>query len=214
MDVNDTCFSAGPNLCWYALRTRSNHEKLAAAFLEAKGFEHFLPLYRVPKRLSDRLMERSIPLFPGYLFCRFDGRYRGPVLSASGVVSIISFGGKPAKIEETEIAAIQKALGSGQNVEPYPYLQEGQQIRIENGPLRGMKGILVKKRCWRIVISVQLLHRSIAVEIDPDSIAPIHTCDAITTGKPSAAPAPVWTASDRSSQVTESSLLAAVESYS
>jgi transcriptional antiterminator NusG len=174
----DACMSAGSNLCWYALRTRSNHEKIAAAFLEDRGFEQFLPLCRAPKRWSDRTMDSSVPLFPGYLFCRFDGRYRTPILGALGVVSIVAFGDKLAQIDDGEIEAIRKAFGSGQNMEPYPYLHEGQQIRVEKGPLRGLEGILVKKRSWRIVISVQLLRRSVAVEIDPDSIAPMGTYDA------------------------------------
>jgi len=173
----DACLPAGTNLAWHALRTRSNYEKIASAFLEDRGIEQFLPLWQPSKRWSDRVVENRLPLFPGYLFCRFDARYRTPVLAALGVVSIVAFGGKPAKIDDAEIEAIRRALGSGQNVEPYPYLREGQQVRIERGPLEGMEGILVKKRSWRIVISVELLRRSVAVEIDPGSIAPIGRYD-------------------------------------
>ncbi len=174
---SDTCMSADSNLSWYALRTRSNYEKIAAAVLEARGFEQFLPLYWAPKRRSDQVMKSKIPLFPGYLFCRFDGRYRTPILGAVGVVAIVAFGRKPAQIDDMEIEAIRKALGSGQNMEPYPYLHEGQKIRIEKGPLRSLEGILVKKRGWRIVIAVELLRRAVAVEIDPDVIAPIACYD-------------------------------------
>lgn len=173
----DACVPASSNLSWYALRTRSNYEKIAATILEAKGFEQFLPLYQAPKRRTDRLIEGGIPLFPGYLFCRFDRRYRTPVLCALGIVSIVAFGGKPAQISDVEIEAIRRALGSGQNAEPHPYFHEGQRIRIEKGPLRSLEGILVKKNGWRIVISVELLRRSVAVEIDPDSIAPIGPYD-------------------------------------
>jgi len=98
-------------------------------------------------------------------------------LGALGIVSIVAFGGKPAPIADKEIEAIRKALGSGQNLEPYPYLHEGQKIRTEKGPLRGLEGILIKKRSWRIVISVQMLHRAVAVEIDPDSISPVESYD-------------------------------------
>lgn len=173
----DACLSAGSSHSWYALRTRSNYEKIAAGFLEAKGFEHFLPLCRTQKHRLKQVIESSTPLFPGYLFCRFDPRYRTPVLGVLGVVSIVGFGGRPAQINDTEIEAIRKALGCGQIMEPYPYLHEGQQIRIEKGPLRGLEGILVKKRTWRIVISVEMLRRAVAVEIDPDSIAPIEPYD-------------------------------------
>ncbi|HEX3742095.1 MAG TPA: transcription termination/antitermination NusG family protein [Terriglobales bacterium] len=169
----DACLSVGSSHSWYALRTRSNYEKIAAGFLEAKGFEHFLPLCRAQKHREKQVIASSTALFPGYLFCRFDPRYRTPILSVLGVVSIVSFGGRPAQINDTEIEAVRKALDCGQNMEPYPYLHEGQQIRIEKGPLRGLEGILVKKRTWRIVISVEMLRRAVAVEIDPDSITPI-----------------------------------------
>jgi transcriptional antiterminator NusG len=165
--------SSDTGLCWYALRTRSNYEKIASSLLGARGFEQFLPLYRSPKRVSGRTVDNSVPLFPGYLFCRFDGRYRSPILGTLGVASIVAFGGKPAQIDDVEIEAIRKALGSGQNIEPHPYLHEGQKIRVEKGPLRGLEGILVKKLNWRIVISVQLLLRAVAVEIDPDNIIPL-----------------------------------------
>jgi len=161
------------NLAWYALRTRSNYEKVAAAFLAGRGLEQFLPLYRTRKRWSDRVVENSIPLFPGYLFCRFDQRFRAPILGSLGVVSIVAFGGTPAPIADAEIEAIRTALGSGRLMEPHPYLHEGQQIRIEKGPLRGLEGILVKKRTWRIVITVQLLRRAVAVEIGPDCVTPV-----------------------------------------
>jgi hypothetical protein len=90
----------------------------------------------------------------------------------------VAFGGKPARIDDMEIEAIRRALGSGQNMEPYPYLHEGQRIRVEKGPLQGLEGILIKKRSWRIVISVQMLMRAVAVEIDPDSVTPIDRCEA------------------------------------
>jgi transcriptional antiterminator NusG len=94
----------------------------------------------------------------------------------------VAFGGKPAPIDDAEIESLRRALGSGQEMEPYPYLHEGQKIRIEKGPLRGLEGILVKKEGWQIVISVQLLRRAVAVEIDPASIAPIERYDTRLTG--------------------------------
>jgi transcription termination/antitermination protein NusG len=174
---SDASTSLGSSFSWYALRTRSNCEKIAAASLGARCFEQFLPLYHIPKRSLDRATENSIPLFPGYLFCRFDPSCRARILGAVGVVAIVAFGGKPAPIDDSEIEGIRRALGSGQEMEPYPYLHEGQQIRIEKGPLRGLEGILIKKEGWQIVISVQLLRRAVAVEIDPDIIAPIERHD-------------------------------------
>lgn len=85
----------------------------------------------------------------------------------------MAFAGKPAPIADAEIEAIRAALGSGQKTELYPYLREGQKIRVEKGPLRGLEGVLIKRRDWRIVISIHLLRRSVAVEIDPDCVTQI-----------------------------------------
>ncbi len=182
----NACASIDSPFAWYALRTKSNHEKLAAMFLQAHSFETFLPLYRAPRRRQDGGTETTLPLFSGYLFCRFDARYRSPVLGALGVVAIVAFGSKPARIDDMEIEAIRKALGSGQQMEPHPYLHEGQKVRIQRGPLQGLEGILVKKRTWRMVISVEMLRRAVSVEIDPDSIAPTERCDARTHAAPRA----------------------------
>ncbi|MGB8509275.1 MAG: UpxY family transcription antiterminator [Pyrinomonadaceae bacterium] len=169
----ETGLSPPPQHSWYAVRTRSNYEKITANLLEAKGFEQYLPLYQVRKLWSDRVMESSLPLFPGYVFCKFDARCRTPILSTHGVVSIVSFAGQPALIADEEIKAVQAVLRSERLTEPCPYLCEGQLIRINRGPLAGLEGILVKKRNWRIVISIQILRRSVSVEVDPDSITPI-----------------------------------------
>lgn len=169
----ETSLSPCADHAWYALRTRSNQEKIAAASLEAQAFQQYLPLYRKRTLWSDRVIETSVALFPGYVFCRFDRTYRVSILNTLGVVSIVSFAGRLASIADNEIEAIQDALGSGQAAEPYPYLCEGQEIRVEKGPLRGLEGILVKKGTWRIVVSLHMLRRSIAVEIDPGSVTPI-----------------------------------------
>lgn len=164
---------ASSNFGWYALRTRSNCEKIAALFLQAKGYEHFLPTYLARRRKLERVVETVLPLFPGYLFCRFDASYRTPILSAVGVVSIVNFCGKFAQIDNAEIEAVRRVLGSGNTVEPYAYLREGQRIRIQRGAMQGLEGIIIKKRTWRIVISVNLLQRSVSVEIDPESVATV-----------------------------------------
>jgi len=164
-----------PQPPWYAIRTRSNYEKLAAKNLQAKGFEQYLPLQRARKVWSDRVIETSIPLFAGYVFCKFDVGSRSPILSTPGVASIVSVAGKPAIIPSSEIEAIQTVLGSGRKTETCPYLCEGQMIQVNRGPLRGLRGILIKKLKCRLVISVLLLHRSLAVEIDLDCITPINT---------------------------------------
>lgn len=156
---------------WYAVRTRSNHERVAAAVLAGKGYERYLPTYRVRRRWSDRVVVTELPIFPGYVFCRFDAKQRLPILTTPGVVSVIGFGAEPSPITESEIEAIQTVLESGLNAEPCPFLKEGQRIRVKQGALEGLEGILLKKKSeWRMVISVTMLQRSLAVEIDREWI--------------------------------------------
>jgi transcription antitermination factor NusG len=154
---------------WYALQTRSRHEKKTATILTNKGYAPYLPTYRSRRRWSDRVVEAESILFPGYLFCRFDARRRFPIETTPGVVSVISFGVEPVAIADEEIQAIENILASGLLAEPYPFLREGQPVRITRGALEGLSGLLVKiKNHWRLVVSVSLLQRSVAVEIDRD----------------------------------------------
>lgn len=160
-----------PSFPWYAIRTRSNHENTAATALEAKGYEVYLPTLRTRRRWSDRVVESDKPLFPGYVFSRFDRLQRLPVMTTPGVVSIIAFGSEPIPVPEREIHAIQTIARSGLPTEACSHLAEGQVIRIAYGSLQGLSGILMKSKSkWRLVVSVTLLHRSIAVEIDRDWI--------------------------------------------
>ena len=161
-------------LPWFGIRTRPNHEKVTAAILENKDFEPYLPTYRTRRKWSDRTVESDQPLFPGYVFCRFDPLKRLPILTTPGVVSIVGCGNKPAPISDEEIEAIQSVLDLGLSAEPYPFLREGQRVRVTRGSLEGLEGILVKKKSeCRIVVSVSLLQRSISVEIDRDWITTI-----------------------------------------
>jgi len=157
---------------WHALVVRPQHEKAAARLLAASGLEEFLPLYRSRRRWSDRVKEIDLPLFAGYLFCRFRPEERLRVLLIPGVSGIVGFGGRPAPVEEGEIAAIRRMTACGSRLEPWPYLKAGQRVRIERGPLRGLEGVLERgKDYWRVVVSVELLQRSVAVEIDRDAVA-------------------------------------------
>ncbi|MGD1070157.1 MAG: UpxY family transcription antiterminator [Bryobacteraceae bacterium] len=153
---------------WYGIRTRSNRERIAATVLKDRGFEPFLPVYRVRRRWSDRVVTTELPLFPGYVFCRFDHQLRLPVISAPGVVSIVAFGDRPAVLPDEEIEAVRAIVDSGAAAEPAPFLREGQRIRIVHGPLKSLEGTLVHKRsAWRLVVSVEMLQRSVSVEVDP-----------------------------------------------
>jgi len=157
---------------WYGIRTRSNHESVAALVLSGKGYDPYLPLYRVRRRRADAIVESEHPLFPGYLFCRFDAKKRLPVLMTSGVISVLGFGKEPAPIPDEEIEAVKAVLRSGLPAEPCAYLREGQRVRVTLGSLDGVEGILVrKKNKSRMVVSVTMLQRSISVEIDGDRLS-------------------------------------------
>jgi transcription antitermination factor NusG len=159
---------------WFALRLRSNHERSAAAHLRQRGYEAFIPCYRVKKRWSDRTKWMDQFLFPGYLFCRFNPNDRLPVLTVPGVVDVVGFGKSPELIPDDEIERVRRMVESGLPVEPYPYLQVGQAVLIEQGPLSGVEGILVEvKGKARLVVSVHLLQRSVAAEVDRHWIRPI-----------------------------------------
>jgi transcription termination/antitermination protein NusG len=159
---------------WYGIRTRSNHEKVAASVLGGKGYEAYLPLYRLRRRRADVIVETELPFFPGYVFCRFDATKRLPILTTSGVISVLSFGKEPSPIPDEEIEAVKAVLRSGLPAEPCGYLREGQRVRVMNGSLDGIEGILVKrKNQFRMIVSLTMLQRSISVEIDGDRLTPI-----------------------------------------
>jgi transcription antitermination factor NusG len=152
---------------WFALQVRARHEKTTAALLQYKSYEWFLPLYVCKRRWSDRIKEFELPLFPGYLFCRFDIHNRLPILKTPGVLSIVGIGKTAVPIEDREIAAIQCVVKSGLPTQPWPFLQVGQRVRIDSGALCGLEGIVVNfKSQARLIVSVTLLKRSVAVEID------------------------------------------------
>jgi transcription antitermination factor NusG len=159
---------------WYALRVKSRHENMVAHHLQARGFESFLPLYKCRRRWSDRFKEIELPLFAGYVFCQFNPFDRLPILTVPGIVHVVGIGKTPVAIDEAEIAAIQTAVKSGLPSRPCPYLQIGNKVRIEYGPLCGTDGILLGFRGHqRLVLSVTLLQRSVAVEVDEDWIQPL-----------------------------------------
>jgi transcription antitermination factor NusG len=159
---------------WYALRVRSRHENTVATHLQARGYESFLPLYKCKRRWSDRFKEIDLPLFDGYVFCRFNPLNRLPVLAVPGVVHVVGVARNPLPIDDTEIAAIQTAVKSGLPRQPWPFLEIGHTVKIEHGPLCGAEGILLGFRGnRRLVLSVTLLQRSVAVQVDESWVQPI-----------------------------------------
>jgi len=159
---------------WFALRVRSRYEHTVATHLQRRGYESLLPLYKCRHRWSDRFKEIDLPLFPGYVFCQFNPLNRLPILSIPGVVHVVGVGRTPVPIDESEIAAIQAAVKSGLPRQPWPFLEIGHRVRIEYGPLCGVQGILLGFRGHhRLVLSVTLLQRSVAVQIDETWVQPI-----------------------------------------
>jgi transcription antitermination factor NusG len=158
---------------WYGIRTRSNYEKVSASVLRGKGYDPYLPVFRLQRNRSELQTENSQrPLFPGYVFCRFDVKKRLPILMTTGVISVLGFGKEPAPIPDEEIEAIKVVLRSGLPAEPCAYLREGQRVQVKGGSLDGVEGILVKKKNqYRMIVSVTMLQRSISVEIDGDRLA-------------------------------------------
>ncbi|MEO8659276.1 MAG: transcription termination/antitermination NusG family protein [Bryobacteraceae bacterium] len=156
-----------PEHAWFGVRVRSNCEAIVSTGLRSKGLEEFAPLYSSRRRWSDRIRTVQLPLFPGYVFARFDPSVRTPVLATPGVVHILSLGGRPEPIDEKEIVSIRSLLSSGISAEPWPFLRVGQRVNLANGPLKGVEGIVVDlKQGCRLIVSVTLLQRSIAVEIE------------------------------------------------
>jgi len=156
---------------WYAVCTRHQHEKSAARILEYKDLEVFLPLYTARHRWKDRIKEVSVPLFPGYLFVREGFKRWLAILTTPGVSSIVSSGGQPVAIPFLEIEGIKRVVGSTLRVEPHPFLKSGDWVRVKCGPIAGVEGILVRhKNGARLVLSVELLGNSAAVEVDATDV--------------------------------------------
>lgn len=154
-------------LPWYALQCWVRKESLIVTQLETQGFECFLPKYKSVREWSDRKKEVEQPLFPGYVFCRFEYSQRRPIVVTPGVLQVVGCGRTPMPVEQREIEAIQFAIASEVPSQPWPYLAIGERVRIHTGKLSGLDGILVNfKGNHRVILSVSLLQRSVALEVD------------------------------------------------
>lgn len=156
---------------WFALYTCANQERRVAAQLEARGVEHFLPLYRSRRNWKDRRVFLDLPLFPGYVFARFEWPERVRVLQARGVVRLVASNGRPCPLAQREIEALRAGISDALRLEPHPYLTAGKRVRILHGPLAGITGILVRrKNSCRVVLSVDLIARSVSLEVDTSDL--------------------------------------------
>jgi transcription antitermination factor NusG len=159
---------------WFAVRVRDHHEVALAVHLGNYCAETFLPLYRSRRVWSDRSKDIDMPFFPHYVFCRFRYRERVALLRIPGVYSVVSFGRDPARIPDEEIGAIRSAVTSGVPCRPWPFLKSGAQVTVQRGPLRNLSGIVIQEKGeWRLVLSIQMLRRSVAVEVDREDVSPV-----------------------------------------
>lgn len=160
---------------WYAAYTSANHEKRVALHLVERSVEHFLPVYESVRRWKDRRVKLELPLFPGYVFVRLALRERLRVQQVPGVARLVGFSGAPTSLADEEIESLRRALVEGLRAEPHPYLKVGRPVRIVAGPLAGREGILKRwKGDFRVLLSIELIHRSILVDVDGSSLVPLH----------------------------------------
>jgi len=161
---------------WYAAYTCANHEKRVAAELQARAVEQFLPLYSSVRRWKDRRVNLELPLFPGYVFVRLALRDRLRVLQIPSVVRLVGFNGLPPALPDTEMEVLRSGLSERLRAEPHPFLTVGRRVRIKSGPFAGLEGILKRKKSnLRVVISLEIIQRSVAVDVDAADVLPLNS---------------------------------------
>jgi transcription antitermination factor NusG len=159
---------------WFAAYTLAHHERRVAQQLEERKIGSFLPTYKSVRRWKDRRKLLELPLFPSYVFVQMNPANRLDLLRLPGVLGLVCCQGRPVPVAATEIANLRQGLTGQSTVHPHPYLKAGRKVRIRSGPMVGVEGILVRKRdCARVVLSISLLQRSIAVEIDEADVEPM-----------------------------------------
>ena len=161
-----------PHAQWYAISVRPRHEKLVARYLEYRGLNYFLPVYRSVRRWKDRRKELDMALFPGYVFVNLNLRDRLGVLQAPGVVQFVTFQGQPAAVPDAEIRALESSMSL--RPQPHPYLCQGARVRVKRGLLVGVEGIMIRrKERFRLVLSIDLIMRSVVLEVDEADVEPL-----------------------------------------
>jgi transcription antitermination factor NusG len=159
---------------WWAVYTQPRHEKTVRNHLEARAIEAFLPVAIEHSKWKDRRVTLEVPAFPGYVFVRTPLHERVPVLSTPGVVRILSFNGMPASIDAAEIEALRLCQWDGARLEPHPFAAIGERVRVRAGALQGLEGMVIRKKSGlRLVLSVSLIHQSVAVEVEASLLEPV-----------------------------------------
>jgi transcription antitermination factor NusG len=160
---------------WYALRVKPRYERSVDEHLRSKGYETFLPSKTEKTKWSDRIKSTITPLFPGYTFCRFSFHARLPIIITPGVQFVVGAGKAPLPVEEHEIVVLRRVVVSEMPLLSWPYLKVGQTVQVETGPLQGLSGVIVRvKNIDRLVVSISLLMRSVAVEVPRESVRPLN----------------------------------------
>jgi transcription antitermination factor NusG len=159
---------------WFALQTKARNEKKVDYLLKEKGYQCLTPVYRQKRQWSDRTVEIELPLFPMYVFCRFNPTTLGKIVSIRGVLRVVEFGGKPVEVAVDEIESLQILARSNILREPWRYLPEGTLVRVETGPLAGIQGVICTSGNKRqLIISITLLQRSVAIELDDSTLVSV-----------------------------------------
>jgi transcription antitermination factor NusG len=157
---------------WFALQVVPRHEKSVDKILEYRGYTHFLPTYRVRRRWSDRVSVVEEPLFPGYVFCRSQSNLMETIRGSPGIIRIVTFGGRPHPVPDEEIEALQQIVRGKREYSAFRYLNVGQKVRVISGPLTGVSGTITQfKNRDRLVISLEVIMKSVSVEIDQSEVA-------------------------------------------
>jgi len=158
---------------WFALVVKPRFDKAVGRTLEAKGYPTLVPTYRKYHTYGPRSKVTELPLFPGYVCCRFDIQSSLPVLSTPGVIRVVGTRSVPAPLSEIEINSLQTAMRAHVSVQPFPFVNAGQRVRITSGVLSGIEGIVLgPKPKLRLIVSISLLQRSVLLEIDRDQVSP------------------------------------------
>jgi transcription antitermination factor NusG len=164
--------SLSENNAWFALHVKPRRERVVSELLRAKGYQEFLPTHKIRRERSDRVLELEKVLFPGYIFCKFAFNDKLSVVTTPGVRAIVSVGKTPISMPQEDIDAIGAAIASGLNLTPGPYLDIGSRVLIEEGPFRGVSGIVLKhNEGCTLVIGVSLLRRSVSIEMPSEWLA-------------------------------------------
>src|SRR5712692_10855821 len=170
---------------WYAVYTSANHEKRVAVQLVQRSVEHFLPLYSSVRRWKDRRVKLDLPLFPGYVFVRLALVERLRVLQIPRVVRLVGFSGMPAALPDEQVEILRAGLAERLHAEPHPFLTVGRRMRIVRGPLAGLEGVLLRKKGnFRFVLSVELIQRSLSVDVDASEVQPLEESKRSLPGLP------------------------------